>query len=84
MNRFDISLKWTDNKEDTIKATAISDCDCKQYLIDLEADNDHVSKVERQTTRVVRVRYNIWYLEPEMLIFSNATEEDLFCEMMRI
>ncbi|QDU05923.1 hypothetical protein V6x_56670 [Gimesia chilikensis] len=81
MNRFDILLNWTETKENTIKVTAISDCDVQQYLIDLDAEYENVLKVERQTTCVVRVHYNIWYLEAEQLIFENATEADLFCDL---
>jgi len=76
MNKFDILLNWNETKENTIKASAISDCDIKQYLIDLNADYEHVLKVERKTTCVVRVHYNIWYFESEMLISKNSIEAE--------
>lgn len=81
MNRFDILLNWADNKENHIKATALSACDVKQYLIDLDAEYEHVKRIERQTTCVIKVHYNIWHLESEQLIFENATEADMFCDL---
>ncbi|KAA0139179.1 hypothetical protein FYZ48_11095 [Gimesia chilikensis] len=76
LNRLDILLNSTDNKENTVKATAISACDVKQNLIDLDTEYEHVKRIERQTTCVVKVHYNIWHFESEMLISKNSIEAE--------
>lgn len=79
MNRFDILLSWNDGIEtDHIRATAISDFDVKQYKINLNEDYEHVKSVEKISTTILKVHYNSWYCEPEQLLFSNASEADLF------
>tara|TARA_R100001143_G_C3319471_1_gene114032 strand:- start:84 stop:323 length:240 start_codon:yes stop_codon:yes gene_type:complete len=67
--------------ENTIRATAISDFDCKQYSINLDEEYEHVKSIERKSTTIIVVHYNSWHAEPEQLLFSNATEVDLFCEL---
>ena len=79
MNRFDILLNLNDGiTENTIRATAISDYDVKQYSINLNEEYEHVKCIERVSTTIVKVHYNNWNLESEQLLFCNATEADLF------